>query len=340
LTVSIHVDTIHVDTIQLKRGKKVAKGITYEIVAHYCDLLNAEGVTPTQRNVRVDLPQEYMGCGNSTLVRHIRTWNEKRDTSEDTKIDLPEDLVNAMKKAISTSINEATLKQESQLIKIKQQIDEDIFLLEENESTIASLKHLLTEQKEESQASALALEKELSAATTKAENLQAQVDSLTEKLDQSVKLQEEARTELAKEQLRFEGAKKTVKIAEQRSEQLGKLIDQLNEKLSKAENLAATAIATSKEQSKAIERLDTELSAEKKDLVSLQTRYEDAAKSVAISQEQAKTIKRLDAELSEERAALAALQTRNNEISDKMFLVLDIKNQPKKSNTVKLGKLD
>ncbi|MBL4634718.1 MAG: DNA-binding protein [Kofleriaceae bacterium] len=258
----------------------MAKGITYEIVATCCDLLIAAGITPTQRNVRAELPQEYMGCGNSTLVRHIRTWNEKRDMAEDTKVDLPEELVNAMKKAISSSTIAATLEKESQLAKTTQQIDEDILLLEANEATIARLNHHLNEQKEESQTRALILEKELSATTSKAEDLKNQAILLEEKLDQSIKLQEEARTELAKEQLRFEGAEKTVKIAQSRSDQLDKEISRINEKLSKSETQAATAIATSAEQGKTIKRLDSELSMTKSELVSLSAEY----KKVAISE--------------------------------------------------------
>lgn len=98
--------------------------VTFEAVERVSNALVAEGLRPTVRAVR-----ERLGGSNSTLVRHLRSWNEARDTVQRQPRDLPGELVLAVRRALAEAEQASRAEAVMQLEATQQTVDE---LLQEN----------------------------------------------------------------------------------------------------------------------------------------------------------------------------------------------------------------
>nr|WP_289623808.1 DNA-binding protein [Spartinivicinus marinus] len=276
------------------------EGVSYDEVAQVCEQLYREGLKPNQRNVR-----EILGTGStSTLLRHINTWKERQQAAANTELDLPQSVIGTIKKAMLEAVDNATQKQEAALVDAKEQLQEAFRGLNAYEDKIKVLKHEKNTLLAQSEAKTLELEKQLAATQRRADDLETQNKALNSKLDEALRAQEIARTESAKAQMQVERADIAVEKAEQRGDELRQELEQLKPALTTAEKAAATAEAVAKEQSKAIDRLDTELAEDKQALTALQSRYdnllgryEEAAKMETKVQEQDKQISRLESDI-------------------------------------------
>ncbi len=241
----------------------MANGINYEEVSAVCERLRADGVAPTQRNVRLEL-----GTGsNSTILRHLSSWKDKQSANK-TDTELPVVIVNTITKAIDDAVNLATAQLEAQLADAKTQMDDGIRLLAEQEAQNSGMAEQRIAAKNLAEERELELQKRLAAESKQVESLQAQNQIISEKLDASTIAQERARTESAKAQLQVVRADEATNKADKRTEELTKELDQVKNSLVVSQRDAATANAVSGEQVKSIKRLEDVLAGH-------QSRYDD-----------------------------------------------------------------
>jgi colicin import membrane protein len=99
--------------------------VTYEAVEKACAAIIGQGVRPTVRAVR-----ERLGGSNSTLVRHLRSWNEARATLERQPQDLPAELLTTLRRCISAAEDAARAGAQEQVAAAQQTVDD---LLRDNE---------------------------------------------------------------------------------------------------------------------------------------------------------------------------------------------------------------
>ena len=240
------------------------EGVTYEEVSVICEKFKAEGIKPTQRNVRGEL-----GTGSaSTLLRHINVWKDNQFSTVMSDIGIPATLITAMKNAIADAVNKSTNQYEIELSDNKLQIEDNINLIARHEEEALALQQQSNDSIKQAKSRELELEKELSATKKEVEGLQNQNSLINEKLDNSIKAQELSRTESAKAQMQVERADKATIKAEDHANDLIKEVNKLKNELTLSEKQAATSSAISAEQTKAIKRLETELN-------SSQIRYDD-----------------------------------------------------------------
>lgn len=93
--------------------------VTFEAVERVSNALVAEGLKPTVRSVR-----ERLGGSNTTLVRHLRAWNEARSVLDHQARDLPGELVLAMRRALSAAEQSGRSQLLQQLESAQQTADE------------------------------------------------------------------------------------------------------------------------------------------------------------------------------------------------------------------------
>ncbi len=251
------------------------EGVTYSEVAEVCERLSAEGVKPTQRNVRAEI-----GSGSvSTILRHINAWLESKSLVADVQVVLPDETVVAMQKAINDAIQSASETRDREIANLKEQIEDELKALTEQDERIQSLDNRLQAEAESAKARELALEKSLAVQTRQAEELKAQNAALSEKLESAVIAQEIARTESAKAQLHVERSEKAAEKAEARVDLLNKSLGKCTEALAQSEKEAATAVAVAAEQQKSISRLEKQLESAQQKYEVLLEKYEHASKA-------------------------------------------------------------
>ncbi len=251
------------------------EGVTYEEVSSICEKLKAEGIKPTQRNVRGEL-----GTGSaSTILRHINEWKGNQFSTVMADIGIPATLISAMKNAIADAVNTATSQYEIELNDNKLQIEDNINLIARHEEQALTLQQQANDSIKQAKSRELELEKVLSATKKEVEGLQNQNSLISEKLDNSIKAQELSRTESAKAQMQLERADKATIKAEDQVNGLIKEANQLKHDLTLAEKQAATSSAISAEQTKAIGRLETELNRSQVRYDELLSKHEKSIKS-------------------------------------------------------------
>lgn len=176
------------------------RDVTFDAVEKVSNALIAEGLKPTVRAVR-----ERLGGSHTTLVRHLRTWNEARSALEHQARDLPGELVLAMRR----SLNAAESAGRAQLL---QQLE--------------ASQHTADELAQESEA----LCEQLQAAEIEAATLRSERDGLLGKLEAAAERQEDVSQELYRErqcagEVRSELAKAAV-----RAEALERAVNELRER--------------------------------------------------------------------------------------------------------------
>ena len=111
------------------------EGVNYAEVAAVCEKLSAEGVKPTQRNVRAEI-----GSGRvSTILRHINAWLESKSLVADIEVALPNETVVAMQKAINDAIRSASETRDREIANLKEQIEDELKALTEQDERIQTL---------------------------------------------------------------------------------------------------------------------------------------------------------------------------------------------------------
>jgi len=72
----------------------VRQSVSYEQVATIADTMVGEGITPTVRGVR-----EMLGTGSlSTIMRHLRAWQEARPAATAAAVELPQSLKESLER--------------------------------------------------------------------------------------------------------------------------------------------------------------------------------------------------------------------------------------------------
>lgn len=208
--------------------------MTFEAVAKVSNALVAEGLKPTVRAVR-----ERLGGSNTTLVRHLRAWNEARSVLEHQSRDLPGELVLAMRRSLAAA-EEAGRSQLSQQFEAAQQTADE--LAQENE--------VLCKRLEAAEAEAASVRSERDGLQGKLEGALESRERMEQELQRERLAAVDARSELARVTVRVEGSEREVRELRERERAARDSVEQLQlrqeELLSKvaAEQAARATLAS------------------------------------------------------------------------------------------------
>lgn len=205
--------------------------VTFEAVEMVSNALVAEGLKPTVRSVR-----ERLGGSNTTLVRHLRAWNEARSAIDHQARDLPGELVMAMRRALSVAEEGGRSQFLQQLEAAQQTADE---LVQECDALVGRL--------EAAQAEGADLRAERDRLRGKLEASVASWERLGQELRSERQATAAACSELAKAAVRVEAAELVVSDLRERERAAGaeqgqvqSRVDELGERLTAAQTAAAT----------------------------------------------------------------------------------------------------
>ncbi len=141
--------------------------ITYQSVASFCLELVASGERPTVRKI-----YKHLGGGSfSTITDFYQQWQREQALVSKTKSDLSEPFRQAVLAEFARVTEEIQHRLEAQLRDEQAQLKESQELLAEYESRIEQLNEGLAAYKKDSEETQLRLEKELSAAQARTEEI-------------------------------------------------------------------------------------------------------------------------------------------------------------------------
>ena len=252
---------------------------SYDLVAEICRKLNTKGQDPSYGLVAAELPGNP---SKGTILKHIRTYKEKRDLAATVDTGLSESFTLAARAEIAGHINRTTDTLGKKVEEANQAADEALAELDKSEARAEALEEELKAANHLAEQYRQAGETAAAVADQNIQNLSKRILDLEQERDHLIKAGEASRTEAAKALMQLERADKAAALAEERNKTLEQKLEDLAQVKTQAEQRAAVAEARVDELKDKYASLKSDLKEAQGEKAALESVLEEARKEKAL----------------------------------------------------------